>query len=329
MKNIFLPFILLLTFVFSCRENDNEEILEKKNQSYDVYVSGVNNGNLCYWKNTVQHTLNYTSMQPENPSKIIVDNNNVYVKGRYGFWKNGNYTTYRQLAGIPNQATIDIFDFFVKNDDIYFVGYTWTTISSSTPAEFCYWKNNVKNLLFTDLGTYNDMCTITVLNSDVYVGAIKSINGLLVGGYFKNNNFFPLANAQTSPQITNVVSKDGNIYFSSESFFKNLQTNVETTFTPLNNPNIGYILYPSCLDGNNLYINCKYDSYYKNATLINNINSSLNIIEDLNVTDQNIYMIRTNVNNFEYKLYINNIEAQTIQNNNFNSSFNNITVVKL
>lgn len=325
MRNLILPFILLLTFVFSCRENDIDEGLEQKNASYDVYISGKDNGDLCYWKNNVKHLLNYTLASNETPTKIFIDNNDVYVKGRYGYWKNGNYTTYRQASGVPSQSTVDVFDFHVKNGDIFFVGYTRSNISSSSPAEFCYWKNGTKYLLFTAMSTYNDWCTLTVFNSDIYIGANKEINGVITGGYFKNTVFYPLANALSSPQHTFVISNDNHVYFSSIFFYKNLSTGIETSIIPTTSTRN----YQPALDLNDIYINGGIDAYYKNSTFINSQNLSKPIILDLKVMDQNIYMIRKDPNNIEFKAYINNVETQTIQNLNFDSSFNSITVIKL
>jgi hypothetical protein len=48
MRNLILPFILLLTFIFSCRENDVDDGLQQKTASYDVYVAGKENNNACY-----------------------------------------------------------------------------------------------------------------------------------------------------------------------------------------------------------------------------------------------------------------------------------------
>ncbi|KFF00210.1 hypothetical protein IX39_06005 [Chryseobacterium formosense] len=324
MKNLILPFVLLLTLVFSCRESDVDEGLEKT-ASYDVYISGKDNGDLCYWKNNVKHSLNYNLSPEEAPTKLFVDNNDVYVKGRYGFWKNGNYTTYRQASNSPSQFALDIFDFHVNNGEIYFVGYTWSNISSSTPAEFCYWKNGSKNILFTSTTAHNDFATITVFNSDVYIGANKDIGNVITGGYFKNSVFYPLSNATSFPQHTFVVSNDNQVYFSSIFFYKNLITGIETPITPTTYTRN----YKPALDLNDVYINGGMDSYYKNSTYIYTANLSKPIIVDLKVKDENIYMIRMDPNNIEYKVYINNIETQSIQNLNFNSSFNNITVVKL
>ncbi|MCX8532883.1 hypothetical protein [Chryseobacterium luquanense] len=327
MRNLILPFILLLTFVFSCRENDVDEGLEQKNASYDVYISGKDNGDFCYWKNNVKHLLNYNLTTNETPTKIFVDNNNVYVKGRYGFWKNGNYTTYKQELGIPSTSVIDIFDIYIKNGNIFFVGYTWASVSSTTLAEFCYWKNGIKNLLFTDILAYNDQCTITEFNSDVYVGAIKKENGIRKSGYFKNTTFNPLFDSSTvSYQNTNVISNDNNVFFSCQQFYKNLQTNIQVTLPLLPN---GFYGGKPALDENDCYTNAGNDYYYKNGNIIHTPNLSNPLIKDLKVMDQNIYMIRQDPNDIEFKVYINNVETQSIQNLNFDSSFNNITVVKL
>ncbi|MBB4806005.1 hypothetical protein HNP38_001277 [Chryseobacterium defluvii] len=327
MKTLILPLLFLLTFFISCRDNDIAETLEKQVASYDVYVSGKESGQLCYWKNGIKHNIANNSID-HVPSKIYISGNDVYIKGRYGYWKNGNYTTYYQAAGLTNQSVIDIFDFYVKNGNIYFVGYTWVFNSSvADKYEFCYWKNGVKTLLFKDISTYNDICTITEFNSDVYVGAVKKENGIYESGYFKNTTFYPLFSSPTSgPQSTNVVSNNDNIYFSTLLFYKNLQTGNQVNIPPL--PSGYHSSNIPALDQNDLYNNGSQDYYYKNGNLISSPNFSKPIIKDLKVMDQNVYMIRTDPNDTEFKVYINNVETQTIQNVNFGSGFNNITVVK-
>lgn len=326
MRNLIIPFIILLTFVFSCRENETES-LEQKNASYDVYISGKDNGDLCYWKNNVKHILNYNLPIGENPTKIFIDNNNVYVKGRYGFWKNGNYTTYKQELGTP--FNVDIFDMYVKNGNLFLVGYTTINVGSSFLSEFCYWKNSVKNSLYTDTYTYNDQCTITEFNSDVYVGANKRENGVYKSGYFKNTTFHSLFSSLTLASMsTNVISDNDNVFFSTHEFYKNLNTNIQVNI-PFLLPNGYYGTNEPTIDGNDFYNNANYDYFLKNGNFIYNPNSSKPLIKDLKVVDQNIYTIRHDPNNIEFKVYINNIETQSIQNLNFDSSFNNITVIKL
>lgn len=46
MKKLLLPFLSLLCLVNSCA--DNENILESKVASYDVYVAGKENNMACY-----------------------------------------------------------------------------------------------------------------------------------------------------------------------------------------------------------------------------------------------------------------------------------------
>jgi len=322
MKNLILPFLLILALVISCK-SDDAEILEQKTNSYDVYVSGKENNQFCYWKNGIKHNI-ATNSSESNPSKVFVSGNDVYIKGRYGYWKNGNYTTYSQAAGMTSLDVIDIFDFYAKDGSIYFVGYTWQpTNPNADKYEFCYWKNGVKTFLFKDTSTYNDRCTITQFNNDVYIGALKSNPaGGYNTGYFKNTTYFPITTMGTD--YTNVVSNESNVYFSSVNYYKNLITGVQTSFTPT--PTTAG--YQPALDLNDVYINGRIGIYYKNSNLMYSPSPAL-VISDLKVTDQNIYMVRSYPNNTEFKVYINNVEVQSLQNPNQDSSFNNITVVKL
>lgn len=317
MKTLILPFLFLLITVVSCK-TDNSEILEKTN-SYDVYVSGKENGQFCYWKNGVQHNIANNSSE-SNPSKIFISGSDVYIKGRYGYWKNGNYTSYSQAASMTSLDVIDIFDFYVKNGNIYFVGYTWQN-SNPDPNkyEFCYWKNGLKTFLFKDASTYNDGCTITEFNNDVYVGARKrNSSGGYDKGYFKNITFNLITTLGND--YTNVISNETNVYFTSMDTYKNLITGVQTNFFPT--PTTGS--YQPALDHDDVYINGRVAAYYKNSNYITSASPAV-IINDLKVTDQNIYMVRSNT--AYYKVYINDVESQSISNVN-NSSFNNITVIK-
>ncbi|WPO92296.1 hypothetical protein [Chryseobacterium sp. HR92] len=318
MKTI-LPFLFLFTLFISCKQDD--EIVLQKNGSYDLYVSGKDNSQLCYWKNGIKH--NITNVPADTPSKIFVNGNDVYIKGKSGFWKNGNYTTYFQAAGLSgNQDMINIFDFYMENGNIYFVGYTWS-VNNPAPDkyEFCYWKNGVKTFLFKDTFTYNNNCTITEFNSDVYVGANKNLNGFISQGYFKNTTF--TITDTSIGTFTYIVSNDNNVYLTGIHYYTNVLTGVKTNFSPT--PITGD--YGPALDGNDVYINARANSYYKNANMIVTSNPFPTIL-DLKVTDQNIYMIRTSNNGLEYKVYINDVETQSIPNPNGGSSYNNITVIK-
>lgn len=315
-----LFFLFLSIFLVSCKQDD-EDIIQKVN-SYDVYVSGKENGQLCYWKNGIKHNIDNILLD-SNPSKIYISGNDVYLKGRYGFWKNGSYTTYHQVANLTTQDRIDIFDFYVKNGNIYFVGITSSNINPATDKfEFCYWKNGIKFFLFKDTSAYNDNCTITEFNSDTYVGGEKKINGVLTQGYFKNTTFYPITiNSQNQ---TKIISNDNNLYLSGQEFYKNILTGTLTHYTEP----ISFPYYTPALDHNDVYINGVNEFYYKNALQISATNSSKPIIKDLKVTDQNVYMVRTDPNNTEFKVYINGVETQSIQNLNLESTFNNITIVK-
>ncbi len=319
MKALILSFSFLLMFIFSCKTDDSE-ILEKT-ASYDVYVSGKQNGLFCYWKNGIKYNIANNSSE-SGPSKIFISGADVYIKGRYGYWKNGNYTTYAQAAGINGLDAIDIFDFYEKDGNIYFVGYTWQSSNPSPDKyEFCYWKNGVKTLLFKDTLTYNDGCTITEFNNDVYVGARKSnTSGGFDKGYFKNSTFNSISTSSYGQDFTYVISNEARVYFTSINYYKDLISGLQTSFIPT--PTTGS--YQPALDYNDVYINGRLGVYYKNSNLINSANPYL-IIEDLKVVDGNIYMVRSDITG--YKVLINDVESQYISNSNA-SSFNNITVIK-
>ena len=71
------------------------------------------------------------------------------------------------------------------------------------------------------------------------------------------------------------------------------------------------------------------NAYYKNANLINAVHSSEAVINDLKAVNGNLYMIRSNPNATVFNVYINGVITQTMANSTLDSSFNNITVVKL
>ena len=145
------------------------------------------------------------------------------------------------------------------------------------------------------------------------------------GGYFKNTVFNAVSNAVSLPQNTFVTSNENNIYFSSLYFYRNLITGVNTNFTAT--PATGN--YEPTLDFNDVYINGHMNAYYKNANLINAVHSSEAVINDLKAVNGNLYMIRSNPNATVFNVYINGVITQTMANSTLDSSFNNITVVKL
>ncbi|KIC63616.1 hypothetical protein [Chryseobacterium taiwanense] len=354
MKNLILPFILLLTFVLSCSDNTTDEVLEKKNTSYDVYIAGRENSKACYWKNNVKTDL--TNGDNINPLEIIVQNNNVYVTGTNGstptalkpihyFWKNGTRYEIKQYLNLPNTGLSEITSFTVNNDDIYFSGYVENPAATSNfdKYELCYWKNSVKTILYKSQYTPSAegiAATNSTIGTDVYVSArITDNNQNTDRGYFKNTTF----NSLNQPTYVFNFTKNNDglhlLFQKNASFYsKNLSTNVETL--------IGFYSHPVPIFGKiasdihtsdlyTIYYN-QGNSYYKNTATVTPNFSTLAYIQDLFVLNNNIYIIKySNTNNTTYngKVFINGVETQTItstQNSsqNFTGTFNAIYVVE-
>ncbi|MEY8759565.1 hypothetical protein [Chryseobacterium tongliaoense] len=313
MKTLFIPFLFLLVFFTSCREDDTET-LEKNVASYDVYIAGKENNQPCYWKNGQKINLPVSNIY--TPNKIIVENNHVYIGGRiatvsfayHTFWKDGVRVDLDQYLNVPINNIPEIFDFYVKNGDIYLLGIA-TNPNPATPAEkyeFCYWKNGVKTILFTDEFTYNDFCSITVYDSKVYVSGHKKINGITTFGYFINTTFYPLVSGYSNNAI---ASNASNVYLFGNSpvlFYRNLLTNADTQIT---DPAVGFISR-ILLDNNDVYLQSS-DKYFKNSTKVLITDPQYNSIQDMKVVDQNVYMIRYD-DNGGYKVFINNVESQSL-----------------
>lgn len=323
MKNSFL--LLLLIFMISCQDNDLDP-LQKNVASYDVYVAGMENNKACYWKNSVKVDL--VSGNNIGPRKVIVENNNVYVFADGSFWKNNTKYDFSSYLGAAPNSTIRIRDFYVKNNDVYVVGNIRGT--SIYPIEHCYWKNGVKNVLFTETGssTSGYLTDITVHNTDVYVPVIKyPVPNNSEIGYYKNNNYTSII--QNNSLAHGIESNTNGVFMvihdsgAHSSYFKNLLNNTNHYTTSGGRVNIR-------LDHNDIY-SFSGQSYYKNGNMIpvNNPNG-FNDITDLKVLDGNNYMICKKISqasgslNIAYKVFINGVETQQIDHITNNVHLGNI-----
>ncbi|MBO6184822.1 MAG: hypothetical protein J6O88_09055 [Chryseobacterium sp.] len=349
MRNLILPFILLLTFIFSCRENDIDDGLEQKNVSYDVYIAGRENNKACYWKNTIKTDLN----DGDNllPLEIILENNNIYVTGSMGinpisyktinyFWKNNVRIGIKQHLNIPNSAQSNITAFAVKNGDIYFAGYVENPAATSTIDRFelCYWKNGVKTILHKSQ-YISSTEGIHIEDSDVYVSALVVYNNQNTDrGYFKNMVYHSLNQPE---YVLNFAKNNSGLNIllqrNSKYYYKNITSGTETLIGDYALPisNLKKILSDKVT--NDLYTLYNFGSYqyYKNSTLITPNFSSLTTIQDIFALDNKIYMIKYDVQNGVYygKVYINDVETQNISSNqngtiNYTGTFNTIFVVE-
>lgn len=347
MKNLILPFILLLTFVFSCRESDIDEGLEKKNASYDVYIAGRANNKACFWKNTIKTDLS----NGDNlvPLEITLENNNIYVTGSTGinpityktinyFWKNNVRTEIKQHLNIPNSAQSNITAFAVKNGDIYFAGYAENPAATSTVDRFelCFWKNGVKTILHKSQYV-SSAEGIHIEGSDVYVSALVVYNNQNTDrGYFKNLVY----NSLSQPEHVFNFAKNNNglnilLQRNSKYYYKNITSGTETLIGDYSLPISSLKKLVSDKITNDLYTLYNFGSYqyYKNSILVTPNFSPLYTIQDLFALDNKIYMIKYNVQNGIYtgKVYINGIETQHISSNqngtiNYTGTFNSIFV---
>ncbi|MCD0477695.1 hypothetical protein LPB90_04470 [Chryseobacterium sp. LC2016-29] len=350
MKNLILPFILLLTFIFSCRENDVDDGLQQKTASYDVYVAGKENNNACYWKNGNKVDLiNGTGI---TAVKIMVENNDVYVFAignlapfNYYIWKNNVKIDLSQQINNSNPSNYNasINHFLVNQGNIYVFGFVSSPVvqvpngSNFYTKELCYWKNGVKTSLFTTTSNFDQphvtTRNFTVHNGDVYIPVnkmpYKMIDAPVEVGYFKNNTYHTVASYSDQKNFRNIASGTGGVYLSmydvttNRTYYKNLATNIDTYTSQT-------VKVRFTVDGNAIYDFSNGQHFLKND-IASNFNYALgfNNILDLFALDNNVYQIRDKyTNDFKEssKVYINNTEIQHIDN--INGTFNSIYVVE-
>lgn len=312
--NIF--FLIIALFLFSCRNDIPQQ--DKLQSVTDTYVSGIENGKACYWKNGVKTEL--INGDQILGIKMFVQNNNVYVWGKsiYGtdcYWKNNvKYEVTQALNLQQNTPQImfhKISGFTVDNDDVYFAG-TVRTGTTSPVFELCYWKNGVKTVLkqitADEMHTFHE---IIISNSDVYVTDSDQLGN---HGYYKNGVYHALPSGQllkgiaaTSTEVVILVQNNG----TDDYFYQNLTTgNTILSFT--SNQNI----YGIITDNNDLYsLNLIGNGYHKNGTLVNiNFAPLYDEVIDMKVINNKKYMIisRDAAGISGTKVISDNIETQNI-----------------
>ncbi|MBW8523950.1 hypothetical protein K0U91_01745 [Chryseobacterium chendengshani] len=331
MKNLLLPFLLILALVFSCR-SENDEMLEKNANSVNLYIAGAENNQACYWKNGQKVILsNGTGLYA---SQIIVENNNVYVYGAMTseytlnlsskhlyLWINGTKNNLDEyLQDVPDPNPSNNFQIssrmIVENGNIYFCGsITNSTIPSQTNQTYYYWKNGIKYQIsndpaLTSPGMYQ------LINNEIYLGIRKNYqyNPLTwETGFYKNNIYSPLTN---DSQILDFLTDNTGTYayvkniLTGEKTLRNINTNAVIAF-PSNPP--GEILDVTWSNNDKYFIGDNF--YYKNNTLVQlNDPNGYNRIRGFKVKDQQIYTIRykdgSNVGT-TVKVFINDVEVQS------------------
>ncbi|MCA6067623.1 hypothetical protein JI747_010575 [Chryseobacterium sp. RG1] len=331
MRTLILPFLFLLTFIFSCRENTNDEILEKTVNSVDVYVAGKENNIACYWKNNVK--INLANGTGITARKIIVENNDVYVLGsgdvapsNFYLWKNNVKINIDQYIGV-NSNTVNpsdyyhiIDDFLVDQGNIYLFGSVRSpTIAAAYTRELCYWKNGVKTVLFTEDSSFSSpyMTTrnFTMYNGDIYVPVNKKLTHFADSpnevGYFKNNIYNTVSPYSDQKSFRHISRGSSGVYLSmydnitNNTYYKNLINNTDSYISQTVKGKFN-------LDGNDIYDFSNGQNYFKNDINTPSMYASgFNTIEDLLALNQNVYHIRSRSisdNKDSYKVYINNTE---------------------
>lgn len=341
MKTLILPFLFLLTLIFSCTPNDNDEILEKNVVSYDVYVAGMENYKACYWKNNIK--INLFSPDSTTANKIFIENNDVHVLGKtranfngsYYYWKNNVRLNLEQYLGIPAGHYYKILDMAVDGNDTYFIGYydTLSPVADQRYA-FCLWKNGIKTELNTSDNTIYDDSKISVFNHQSYISATIRNAGTIESGYYVNSVFHTVPGIIRVCNFTETLSGIQFLYIKNYNYYSmQLSTNTETLIASNVNLNLNFGKISGEKTSADKYIIggiMMNNSYYKNnVQTVFPLDPDYDAIQDLFVLDDNVYVIKQKTTPFASKVYINNNETQSITNpaNTVINAFNSVFVV--
>lgn len=143
----------------------------------DVYIAGMLDGDLMYWKNGASVPL---EGEPGEVTDIAVaGNGDVYVSGyTFGspdvaqYWKNGE-----KIALGTGERASQANAIFIENGDVYVAG--WETVprssGSGTVRIARYWKNG-EAVDLTDGAHHAEANGIFVLDGKVYVAGVESLD---------------------------------------------------------------------------------------------------------------------------------------------------------
>lgn len=350
MKNLILPLLLILTLVFSCR-SESDEVLEKKVNSYDVYVAGVENNEACYWKNTVQTVL--MGGTGFGASYVVFDNSDMYVVGskhnnftgpsHFCYWKNNIKYNIEQILGLLPINDFRFNDIIFKNGDVHILGSIKNPASTSAADAYqlCYWKNGVKTVIEAQHSEFISIFgqNMIFFNNDLYITSSKNYNPVTNAydlGYYKNGNYNLVSNTNNR-RMRQFFNDSSNLFLITEGDNNVLERyNLATSIFSSLPSFITYSNFRTILkDGSDTYYTGG-DSYYKNnnlVTLPNNTGGYIFFV-DFKVVDENTYLIRHRDSGgiVGQKVFVNNIETQSIisqqsSGNYTNSRFHSLTVV--
>ncbi|WP_162919923.1 hypothetical protein [Hanstruepera ponticola] len=321
MKKIipFLSIVLMLLFI-SCDSDDNIDNSENQN-SIDVYVSGSMNGNACYYKNDELVLLDNNGLSSTYASKIFVNNNIYTFGGGYDgpqqqstfsnlLWTNGIVTDLNVAYSDSDFELFLISDFYVYNDDVYFVGYL-RNISNPSQIDMVYWKNGVKTTIIQNTTYDGNSPSLIVSNDDVYVYLKNANNEYEI---FINNIFYPISQNYGAVRMATKNSEVyifGQILSSSDGFYYNINTGVET-ITP-------FFVNRLVVDNDDIYTLALYSggSFLEKILKNNNLyyqTPAEFIVDDFFVIDNTLYSIERNLDNGPQIVFANNLPIVTLNN---------------
>jgi hypothetical protein len=312
--------LILILLTFSCNNDDDINSSALLNP-IDVYVTGSIDGNAIYYKNSEQITLDNGGFSNSNATRIFVSDNNIYVKGtgcddsQQGscsnlLWTNGIVTNLNVVFSESGFDVALISDFYVYNDDVYFLGYL-SSISNPTELDMVYWKNGIKTIILENATYDGNAPKIIVSNDDVYV-YLKNANGDYE--IFINNVFYAIS--QNYGAVRMAVNESdvyiyGSILSSSNGFYYNIDTGIET-ITP-------YFVHRLVFDQDDIYTLVLYSgSFFEEILKNNNLYFQTPdefIVDDFVVHNGILYSIERNLANEGPQIVLaNNIPLLTLAN---------------
>lgn len=342
MKTLILPFLFLMTLLVSCTNDSlDSESLEKKVNSYDVYVAGMENYKACYWKNNVKTAL--FSPDSTTATKIIIENNSTHVLGNtrmnfnrtYYYWKNNVRQNLAQYLGIPSVVQYQILDMAIDNGDDYFVGYydTSSPIANQRYA-LCIWKNGVRTILNRYDNIIYTSSKLNIFNHQPYVSAIVNDGGIN-SGYYINTTFHPVPGISWVSNFSENTNGINFLYIKNQKYYyRQLSTNTEALVDNTQIPNLNEGKIISEANSNDLYVigyTFTDNYYYKNNVQTTfPLDPTYTSIKDMFVLDNNMYVIKQQTVPYASKVYINNVETQSITNSSgqFVNAYNSIFAVE-
>lgn len=339
MKTLYFYISILLFAVISC-DSGNEELIEKNN-SYDLYISGKENNEACYWKNSMKTIL--PNGQNLNAKKVIIENSDVFVYGsdnynNFYYWKNGVKTSVNTILGLQENTNSNIqlnaiSGILYENGNVHIAGVIPNPNATSTADlyQFCYWKNGIKTILQNQTTIGEAGAGIYKFNNDIYIPAKRIISTFPTqnweAGIFKNGQYnFVKNNVNFQATFTSSTGLKFLFTTGTDNYVSDISFNVTTLLTPFSPQFIKFLNS----DNNDMYYVVN-NGYYKNSNLTSLNGLNINAIEDFTTSNGNTFYLGLDdlVGNPtpKNKIFVNNIEIQSIPKSNV-ASFNSITVVQ-